>query len=108
MEMSHMAPRKLLVTSCLSWYLRGAERSRQRGATRWAVPHGVRWLSRGGWGGPQKAPGIRLSPGAAHQRGAVGPSWAAGTCGEQRGDRGGEGKGCQQQAGVGSSVRRGI
>lgn len=23
MEMSHMAPRKLLVTSCLSWYLEG-------------------------------------------------------------------------------------
>lgn len=27
MEISHMAPKKLLVTSCLSWYLPGAERS---------------------------------------------------------------------------------
>lgn len=44
MEMSHMAPRKLLVTSCWSWYLprrhghqrrgRGWGRGRPRGATR--------------------------------------------------------------------------
>lgn len=27
MEISHIAPKKLLVTSCLSWYLPGAKRS---------------------------------------------------------------------------------
>lgn len=64
MEMSHMAPRKLLVTSCLSWYLAGG--AGRPGQGRWpSSPHiraGARpqamstWPHREGcaWAGAQR------------------------------------------------------
>lgn len=72
MEMSHMAPRKLLVTSCWSWYLSGRRgcqcdsrgRGRDLGATGGGFPPGT--PAQGGSGCSRAAgaaPGCHGSPG---------------------------------------------
>lgn len=72
MEMSHMAPRKLLVTSCWSWYLSGRRgcqcdsrgRGRDLGATGGGFPPGT--PAQGGSGCSRAAgaaPGCDGSPG---------------------------------------------